>query len=335
MITLENDRLVFRFSHIHTRAECSIHFQRTLRIPNDDRSYPLPPGLGTFPLRHLDDYESRVGKRLQERGGVIMPMYQSEALWINFDTRHAYPFAIKIATGKICAVSGERWFNHLNQDPQDYVVLPQQPWLDGYCIEKGTIRQFVASPLGSGHAVEEQVTGEASVAGIQIVVYPMKRDYYEEKIVEDQKRSKHILFSRIAIPEDIDVQEMNLAAGGRMSQEIFEDKWDLQAWDMRNGKRCFVTITNSEQWLSLTGELPPSNPIEAEEYARFNLPWFDYYDDSTAIKGSKILSKVKPIGKLDSDGSSVPDASVEVARDEVISINPSKRRTPEVREFLQ
>ncbi|MYD46463.1 MAG: hypothetical protein F4W92_08935 [Gammaproteobacteria bacterium] len=335
MITLENDRLMFRFSDIHTRAECGIQFQRTLRIPNDDQRYPLPPGLGNFPLRHLDDYVSKLGSRLLERGGVVMPMYQSEALWINFNTRQAYPFAIKIATGKICAVSGERWFNHLNLDPQDYVVLPQQPWLDGYCIEKGTIRQFVAAPLGSGHAVEEQVTGEAIVGGIQIVVYPMKRDYYQEKVIEAQKRSRHILYSMSAIPEDADSQEMNLAAGGRMSQEIFEDTWDLQAWDMRNGKRCFVTIANSEQWLSLTGELPPTKPIDAKDYAKFNLPWFDYYGDTAAVEGSKILSKVKPIGKLDSDGSSLPDESIEVVPDEVIAINQPKRKSLEVREFLQ
>ena len=335
MITLENDRLVFRFAHIHIRAECSIQFQRTLRIPNDDQNYPLPPGLGNFPLRHLDDYASKLGKRLQERGGVIMPMYQSEALWINFDPRHCYPFAIKIATGKICAVSGERWFNHLNQDPQDYVVLPDQPWLDGYCIEKGTIRQFVATPLGSGHAVEEQVTGEASVGGIQIVVYPMKREYYEETVVEDQERFSDILYCMNAMPEDVNSQEMNLAAGGRMSQEIFGDSWDLQAWDMRNGKRCFVTIANSEQWLSLTGELPPNNPIAAEEYAKFNLPWFDYYDDTSAVEGSTILSKVKPVGKLDSDGVSLPDKSIKISPNDVISIKQSKRKSLEVREYLQ
>jgi hypothetical protein len=34
-----------------------MHFQRTLRIPDDGKLYPLPPGLGSFPLRHLQDYE--------------------------------------------------------------------------------------------------------------------------------------------------------------------------------------------------------------------------------------------------------------------------------------
>lgn len=31
-----------------------------------------------------------------------------------------------------------------------YLVAPDQPWLDGFCVQKGLIRQFVAMPLGQG-----------------------------------------------------------------------------------------------------------------------------------------------------------------------------------------
>ena len=41
MITLETDRLVFRFPDVHEDASCSIEFQRTLRIPDDDEIYHL------------------------------------------------------------------------------------------------------------------------------------------------------------------------------------------------------------------------------------------------------------------------------------------------------
>ena len=60
MITLEHDCLVFRFPEVHKDARCAIEFQRTLRIPDDGLEYPLPPGMGGFPLRHLDDYARRV-----------------------------------------------------------------------------------------------------------------------------------------------------------------------------------------------------------------------------------------------------------------------------------
>ena len=34
----------------------------------------------------------------------MLPMYQSEAMWLNFDSPSGYPFAIRIAAGKIDAV---------------------------------------------------------------------------------------------------------------------------------------------------------------------------------------------------------------------------------------
>ena len=43
MIELLNDQLTFRFPEVQKKAVCSIDFQRTLRIPDDNREYPLPP----------------------------------------------------------------------------------------------------------------------------------------------------------------------------------------------------------------------------------------------------------------------------------------------------
>jgi len=76
MITLEKDRLVFSFPEVHEDARLDITFQRTLRIPDDDRTYPLPPGLGNFPLRHVDDFADRVPANWRPRGGVMLPMFQ-------------------------------------------------------------------------------------------------------------------------------------------------------------------------------------------------------------------------------------------------------------------
>ena len=118
---------------------------------------------------------------------MMLPMYQSEAMWLNFSTSYindrgtAYPFAIKVATGKIDALTGRSWEDSLNRKPQDYMISTEQPWLYGYCIEKNIIRQFVAMPLGSGYSTEEQITGKAEHGGIQIIVYPMKREVFEKR----------------------------------------------------------------------------------------------------------------------------------------------------------
>ena len=80
MPTLEHDDLVFRFPSIEPDAQFSISFMRTLRIPDTEQIYSLPPGLGTFPLRHVEDYAENLPARTLDRGGVIMPMWQAEAM---------------------------------------------------------------------------------------------------------------------------------------------------------------------------------------------------------------------------------------------------------------
>ena len=75
MIELKHDGLVFRFPEVHEDAELQIDFQRTLRIPDDDNDYPLPAGLGRFPLRHVDDYSQRVPEKWIEQVDVEVEKY--------------------------------------------------------------------------------------------------------------------------------------------------------------------------------------------------------------------------------------------------------------------
>ena len=181
MIELKDNALKFKFPNVHPEAGCYIDLQRTLRIPDDNNEYPLPPGLGKFPLHHVDDYAKHLPNKWKKHGGVFLPMYQSEALWISFEG--SYPCAVKVAAGKINAVSGQQWSNGLTEIPQDYVVSSEQQWLDGFNVSEGYIRQFVAMPLGEGFTAEEQITNKAEIGGIQIVVYPMKKSFYQQSFV--------------------------------------------------------------------------------------------------------------------------------------------------------
>ena len=292
MILLEDNCLEFRFDEVHAAARCSISFQRTLRIPDDGRDYPLPPGLDTFPLRHLDDYAARLPEAWRRRGGVLAPMHQAEAMWIDFHT--TYPVAVKVATGKICAITGDPWVDWLNRDPQDYVVLPEQPWLDGYCVEEGVIRQFVAMPLGEGYTVEEQLTGAAVHGGVQLAAYPMKAERYEALRAMWGGVDDGMLYSGEPVLEGA----MGLAPGGRMKQEIYDDPYGLDSWDQRNGSRCFVSLLNTTQWMAITAERPPTVPPTARDYAAHDLPWFDYYDaDARALVGSDRLRELVSVAR--------------------------------------
>ncbi|WP_369637901.1 hypothetical protein [Nocardia sp. JMUB6875] len=142
-----------------------VRFIRTLRLP-EQGTHPLPPGLGEFPVRRVADYADSVPEEWAKRGGVMLPMYLREAMWLSFSATE--PAALQIGVGKVCAVSGKPWSDRLGRDPQNYVVLPKQPWLDGINSGQGTIRQFVAVPLGLGATVEGQVTGEETHGGIQL-----------------------------------------------------------------------------------------------------------------------------------------------------------------------
>jgi hypothetical protein len=289
MIELKRDGLVFSFPEVHPRAVLRMEFMRTLRIPDDGMNYFLPPGLGAFPLRHVDDFEDRVPPAWLEHGGIMLPMYQAEALWLSFKTM--YPFLIRIGTGMINAVTGKPWTDRVGWEPQDYVVTSEQPWLDGYCVEKGTIRQFVAMPLGEGYSVEEQITGEAEHGGLQIVAHPMKGEAYE---AYEKKRPSHLY-----VEETRSRLEMGIAPGGRMKQKVYSDPYKSADWDLDHRSRCFAHVTNSIVWKAITGEAPPTKPPTAKQYNAHGFPWFDYYDaDLKALDGTKALQDLKSIAQM-------------------------------------
>ena len=111
---------------------------------------------------------------------------EREAMWIRFKSYQC--FAIKIHLGGVNAISGEPMIENaatklrrLNSmankvSIQDYVVTPNQLWLDGIASQDRCVRQFVAMPLGSGYSVEAQVTGKDLVGGLQFEITPAKAE---------------------------------------------------------------------------------------------------------------------------------------------------------------
>ena len=269
-----------------------------------------------FSQRNVDDFATRLPELWKKHGGGMLPMYQSEALWVNF--YGSYPFAVKIATGKINAITGESWTDGIHRDPQDYVVTPDQPWLDGYCVEKGTIRQFVAMPLGGGYTVEEQITGEAEHGGLQIVAYPMKAEAYRE-LSRQRDEALHTMAIADVAPRMYSAPEMGLAPGGRMKQEIFDDPHSFDVWDTRVSARCFVHITNSLAWTAVTGEEPPTTPLTSREYQDAGLPWFDWYGgDREALEGAKKLADLKTVKRMGEEKGEHPLPENESVEDPVV-----------------
>ena len=279
----------------------SIGFERTLRIPDDGRDHPLPPSLGRFPVRRVADYADRVPAKWREHGGVLLPMYQREAMWLSFSGAHWRPNAVKVAIGKVNAISGEPYHQRLQAGSEDYVVVPGQPWLDGINAGNGFIRQFVAMPLGMGYTVEGQVTGDERHGGLQIVCFDPKPGRFLEQPRRRSTEEQSDMFAGAMPPAPAAAAaEMGLAAGGRMRQHIYPDPHGIDTWDADNFGRVFVHIVNSQMWREITGEDVPPTPVDARAYTNAGLPWFELYDDHLGdIAPSEVLANVKSVAGMD------------------------------------
>ena len=319
MLQVEPDR-----DRIRIGKHFSVDFQRTLRIPDDGREYPLPPGLGAFPVFRTSDYAGRVPPGWLETDSVFIPMYQREALWLSFGGAYWRPNAVKVAVGRIDAISGKRLHRRLNRGKQNYLVCPDQPWLDGINAGKGFIRQFVAMPLGMGYTVEGQITGREEFGGLQITVYDPKPGIFPEEPPAYHPAREGVMYGMVA--ESPAGSEMGLGAGGRMRQEIYPDEHGVDTWDPDNYGRVDVHIVNNMVFRDITGLEPPPTQIAARTYTERGLPWFDLYDeDKGDLSPSDELAKVKSVKEMDEEkgfGSQQDDASIDIGDGQVKTLKP-------------
>ena len=165
---------------LHIGRHARISFHRTLRIPEDGRNYPLPAGFGRLPIVRVEDYAERVPEKWLEQGGFIIPLYQREALFLEFAGVKWRPAIAKVSVGRINAISGKEHDLKIRPHRQDYVVIPDQRWLDGINSGNGTVSQFVAMPLGQGYTIEAQVTEEEMHGGFQVAVFDPRAKRFPE-----------------------------------------------------------------------------------------------------------------------------------------------------------
>lgn len=309
-------RVVVESDSIQIGERFEVSFLRTLRIPDDGRTYPLPPGLGRFPLLKVEEYRDRVPEIWREHGGVFLPMYQREALWLGFHAAAWKPNAVKIAVGGVNVISGEPDNDELRSDPQNYLVCPEQPWLDGVRIGRGAIRQFVAMPLGQGYSIEAAMTGGEVLGGMRIMVFEPKPGVFSDAPPVKTRPNG----GRVHALKPLPVQEMGIGAGGVMAQKIYADPYGLAVWGQRNYGQVWVHIVNSRSFQELTGRPPPPTPIDARAYTQHGLPWFVLYDEKKLeIPAPGRFTGVKTITIRDAEvgKESENDGAVEVSQTQV------------------
>jgi hypothetical protein len=113
-------------------------------------------------------------------GSYFIPLYQREALYLGFKGPQWHPSIAKICIGNVNAISGGIYSENISGHTQDYVIIPQQRWLDGINAGDGVVRQFIAMPLGSGFSVEAQVTDEEIFGGFQLLIIQPKENRFSK-----------------------------------------------------------------------------------------------------------------------------------------------------------
>ncbi|KAI0203059.1 hypothetical protein F4808DRAFT_458281 [Astrocystis sublimbata] len=184
-------------------SSLQVSFMRTVRVQEGRTSYKqLPPqGFGTFPLFNTQPYYDQLPSEAASKGGLFLPMYQSEAMYIAFDGQPSEKFAVRPFIGGVNGVSGKRLSSIENGKSaavhkQDYIVAPEQDRLDGVSVSPGVVNQFVAMKMNpeskekvarrypeasrlertnTGGTVEWQITGKDELGGIQLQIIPQFR----------------------------------------------------------------------------------------------------------------------------------------------------------------
>ena len=268
----------------------SFRLERTLRVPTDGSTYPLPPSFGAFRVFRVSDYANRLPNRVH-RADYLVPMYQWEAMWLSFQAADWKPNAVQVASGAVNALTGEPYPSRLRKDPQNYIVCPLQPWLDGFKTGDGTVSQFVAAPLGQGLTVEEQVTRRTARGGLIIRVFEPKPGIFPDRPPKSGRNA-----SRVFGLESVQSSALGLAAGGTIEQKVYPDPHGVRTWDSSNRTEITIALLNTEDFLHITGEAPPPSPISAEDYTRLGFPWFKLYDDELeSLTATSALKRVRPL----------------------------------------
>ena len=187
-------------------------------------------------------------------------------MWIRFKSKEA--FAIKIYVGGINAISGEPYRENIatafrraqiSQDNertlQDYVVTPNQLWLDGIAPEPGKVRQFTAVPLNSGYSVEAQLLGSDILGGVQIEVTATKKFSLEQlkssmQIIVNKAGGEtftvacnvhdtiYQLKIEIAVREGTPAEQQSLIFNGKR----LADDFTLEAYHIKNGSMIHFAL---------------------------------------------------------------------------------------------
>ncbi|MHC3003725.1 hypothetical protein [Gordonia metallireducens] len=258
-MTLTTDRstLTFAFPELGPDARLHVVFPRTLRaIDLRDRT-----GLTadtTLRLAH--------GSPTGDADAVI-PMWQSEATWIDFSSPHQHPFLVMVGVDGINAISGEPFTGTPDFAADDYLEVPTQQTLASYRTLSGDHRQFVAPSIHTG------ARPDPGGILVQLTVIPMRAEAWA-------RRRRHTSASTCVLC-DISRAEQARAQPRTAAPRVIGPLESADTWHPTRMGSAAVRIVNSVMWESLTGGSPSHSPLTCADYIDHRLPWHTSFGETT------------------------------------------------------
>lgn len=179
-------------------------------------------------------------------GTALVPVPDDEAFWLGLEAD--MPVALRPA---ICApdtldlVTGLPAAPGLRSEPQNYVVVPPQQWLEGLSLpDRRCARQLVKRSASAHHAVVEELRFE---------VYLPRVAY--------RARPQHAAASSIGCEQR-----------GHLPHAVHLDPYGVDYWRLVADVTSRVRIASSDEFTRLTGAPGPEPLDTAKAYRGWRLP---------------------------------------------------------------
>jgi hypothetical protein len=298
-----------------------ITFHRTVRVAKGRTPANLPLSLGHIKVYEVQKFKERCPDTWEDTG-VFIGLHDQEAMWMSFHAQA--PVALLVGAGSINALTGQKLGTKLDKD--NYLVVPPQPWLDGWKNTDGTVSQFCATAYkkGEGLTVAEQLIGaESKTGGIGLALFepakplPTQTHYPPQgwtvgayasfdsyPVASSGGTSYGLLKSYTAasatgqtVNHAVHVRsarfsEMGLGKGGAIRQHIYPDPYGLEVWRELPSQTRAIYIVAASLLAEITGE-PIPEPVTQEKY---HGGWFGLKDQELGdVKGSEAFTGLKTV----------------------------------------
>lgn len=211
-----------------------ITFQRSVKL---DASAPAGrlQSYGRLPIAAMSDTLSYV------------PVREEEAVWLGLETSGGAAALRVVVEGMamVDAITGAAARSDFITEPQNYVVVPSQQWLDGMMVGPSCAKQFVRVATSDIH--------------VQVRSFHFTTAFLARADAHEQVRTPH--------PEAGAMCDRP----GHAQQRIERDPYGVAAWAARTLRHA-VQLVSVEEFESLAGQPGPAPLDRRAAYGGWRLP---------------------------------------------------------------